>query len=87
MRHLCGREGSPVPRLADLAHQRLALSLQLRPQPHDVFTYAATELKSTITLLEQRSVDLGRQVGEREAELEAARAANRQLTRALSHRE
>ncbi|MEU2502328.1 hypothetical protein [Streptomyces sp. NRRL F-5527] len=43
------------------------------------------ELKTTITHLEQHNAELARQIEEREAELEAARAANRQLTRALNH--
>ncbi|MGW6396455.1 hypothetical protein ACWFR1_39515 [Streptomyces sp. NPDC055103] len=45
------------------------------------------ELKTTITHLGQRNAELARQMEEREAELEAARAANRQLTRALNHKE
>ncbi|MCX4460034.1 hypothetical protein OOK58_50475 [Streptomyces sp. NBC_01728] len=41
----------------------------------------------TITRLEQQNVDLTASLEEREAELEAAREANRQLTRALNQRE
>ncbi|MET9210103.1 MULTISPECIES: hypothetical protein [Streptomyces] len=44
------------------------------------------ELQSTITRLEQRAVGLTRDLEERQAELEAARAANRELTRALNQR-
>ncbi|CAL9590997.1 hypothetical protein SUDANB105_05223 [Streptomyces sp. enrichment culture] len=45
------------------------------------------ELQQTIIQLEQRTVDLTTALEEREAELEAAREANRQLTRALNQRE
>ncbi|MFJ8142938.1 DUF6262 family protein [Streptomyces sp. NPDC096013] len=45
------------------------------------------ELQRTITRLEQQSVDLKAALEEREAELAAAREANRQLTRALNQRE
>ncbi|MGW0089375.1 DUF6262 family protein [Streptomyces sp. NPDC003328] len=45
------------------------------------------ELQRTITRLEQQTVDLKLLLEEREAELEAAREANRQLTRALNQRE
>ncbi|MGP4091226.1 hypothetical protein [Streptomyces sp. KR55] len=45
------------------------------------------ELQRTITRLEQQTVDLTASLEEREAELEAARAANRDLTRALNQRE
>lgn len=45
------------------------------------------ELQRTITRLEQQTVDLKASLEEREAELEAAREANRQLTRALNKRE
>ncbi|MGW4603491.1 hypothetical protein ACWENS_09475 [Streptomyces sp. NPDC004532] len=41
----------------------------------------------TIIRLEQQTVDLKLLLEEREAELEAAREANRQLTRALNQRE
>ncbi|MEU6965945.1 hypothetical protein [Streptomyces chrestomyceticus] len=44
------------------------------------------ELQRTITQLEQRAVDLTAALEERGAELEAAREANRQLTRALNQR-
>ncbi|MGP3945496.1 hypothetical protein [Streptomyces sp. 6N106] len=44
------------------------------------------ELRCTITRLEQRNVELASNLEEREAELEAARAANRELTRALNQR-
>ncbi|MGW5423665.1 hypothetical protein [Streptomyces sp. NPDC003943] len=44
------------------------------------------ELQATITRLEQREIALTRQLGDRQAELDAARAANRELTRALNHR-
>jgi enoyl reductase-like protein len=44
------------------------------------------ELQDTIARLEQRTVDLSRDLKERQSELEAARAANRELTRALNHR-
>lgn len=45
------------------------------------------ELQRTITRLEQQTVALKASLEEREAELEAAREANRQLTRALNQRE
>lgn len=45
------------------------------------------ELQQTINQLEQRTVDLTTALEERGAELEAAREANRQLTRALNQRE
>ncbi|MGW1053522.1 hypothetical protein [Streptomyces sp. NPDC002521] len=41
----------------------------------------------TVTRLEQQAVGLKASLEEREAELEAAREANRQLTRALNQRE
>ncbi|MFI9039861.1 hypothetical protein [Streptomyces sp. NPDC053726] len=44
------------------------------------------ELQRTITRLEQKVVHLTGTLEEREAELEAAREANRQLTRALNQR-
>jgi hypothetical protein len=44
-------------------------------------------LQRTITRLEQQTVELKASLEEREAELEAAREANRQLTRALNQRE
>ncbi|MFG3016763.1 hypothetical protein ACGFZB_41190 [Streptomyces cinerochromogenes] len=44
------------------------------------------ELQRTITRLEQQTVDLKAVLEERGAELEAAREANRQLTRALNQR-
>ncbi|MFJ9824909.1 hypothetical protein ACIRSU_11090 [Streptomyces sp. NPDC101160] len=44
------------------------------------------ELQATIARLEQRTVDLERDLEERQSELEAARAANRELTRALNQR-
>ncbi|MET8102172.1 hypothetical protein ABZV29_37945 [Streptomyces sp. NPDC005236] len=43
------------------------------------------ELQARITYLEQHAVDLARSLEERQAELDAARAANRDLTRALNH--
>ncbi|MDQ1014842.1 hypothetical protein AB0P17_10000 [Streptomyces sp. NPDC088124] len=45
------------------------------------------ELQQTITKLEQGTADLTTALEEREAELKAAREANRQLTRALNQRE
>ncbi|MGW2426674.1 DUF6262 family protein [Streptomyces sp. NPDC001709] len=42
------------------------------------------ELQHTVTRLEQRNVELASKLEEREAELEAARSANRELTRALN---
>jgi hypothetical protein len=45
------------------------------------------ELQQTITKLEQRTADLTTALEGREAELKAAREANRQLTRALNQRE
>ncbi|WP_331733241.1 hypothetical protein OHU34_43920 (plasmid) [Streptomyces sp. NBC_00080] len=45
-----------------------------------------TELQERLTYLEQHAVDLARALEERQDELEAARAANRDLTRALNHR-
>ncbi|WP_234351350.1 hypothetical protein [Streptomyces sp. XY413] len=44
------------------------------------------DLQATITRLEQQAVELRRSLEDREAELEAARAANRDLTRALNQR-
>ncbi|MFH9296725.1 hypothetical protein [Streptomyces sp. NPDC017520] len=44
------------------------------------------ELSSRITRLEQSNVELTRALEERQAELEAARAANRDLTRALNQK-
>ncbi|WP_406415488.1 hypothetical protein OH809_42560 [Streptomyces sp. NBC_00873] len=44
------------------------------------------EFQRTITRLEQKSVELSSHPEEREAELEAARATNRELTRALNQR-
>ncbi|CAL9674378.1 hypothetical protein SUDANB105_07764 [Streptomyces sp. enrichment culture] len=44
------------------------------------------QLQATITHLEQRETELTRQLDDRQAELEAARAANRELTRALNQR-
>lgn len=44
------------------------------------------ELTSRITQLEQRNVELARALEERQGELDAARAANRDLTRALNQR-
>ncbi|MEU3616387.1 DUF6262 family protein [Streptomyces sp. NPDC006872] len=45
------------------------------------------ELQRQVTRLEQMNTDLTAQLEERDAELEAARAANRELTRALNQRE
>ncbi|MFF0143314.1 hypothetical protein ACFYRN_43820 [Streptomyces sp. NPDC005227] len=45
-----------------------------------------TELQARITHLEQHAVDLARSLDERQAELDAARATNRDLTRALNER-
>ncbi|MEU8965251.1 hypothetical protein AB0C89_26570 [Streptomyces sp. NPDC048491] len=45
------------------------------------------ELTRRITHLEQANVELGRMLEERQSELDAARAANRDLTRALNQRE
>ncbi|MEU7205377.1 hypothetical protein [Streptomyces sp. NPDC045470] len=45
-----------------------------------------TELQAAITRLEQHNVELARALEEHQAELEAARAANRDLTRALNQR-
>ncbi|WP_328778009.1 hypothetical protein OIE52_49730 [Streptomyces canus] len=45
-----------------------------------------TELQALITPLEQHAVDLARFLDERQAEPDAARAANRDLTRALNQR-
>ncbi|MBO4253085.1 hypothetical protein [Streptomyces griseorubiginosus] len=47
----------------------------------------AEEHQRTISRLEQQTVDLKAALEEREAELGAAREANRQLTRALNQRE
>ncbi|WP_238432079.1 DUF6262 family protein [Streptomyces cavernae] len=44
------------------------------------------ELQRTITRLEQHNVELTARLEEREAELAAARAANRELTKALNQR-
>lgn len=44
------------------------------------------ELQRQMTRLEQRNTELTAQVEEKDAELEAARAANRELTRALNQR-
>lgn len=44
------------------------------------------ELNSRLTQVEQRNVELTRALEEREAELDAARTANRDLTRALNQR-
>ncbi|MEV0000468.1 hypothetical protein [Streptomyces sp. NPDC050848] len=44
------------------------------------------ELISRITQLEQRNVELTRALDERQGELDASRAANRDLTRALNQR-
>lgn len=44
------------------------------------------ELQRTISRLEQQTGDLTASLEEREAELEAARAANRELTRALNQK-
>lgn len=44
------------------------------------------ELQRHITRLEQRNVELIALLEEREAELAAARAANRELTKALNQR-
>ncbi|WP_330319158.1 DUF6262 family protein [Streptomyces platensis] len=44
------------------------------------------ELQATITRLEEREIELVHQLDDRQAELEAARAANRELTRALNQR-
>ncbi|MFI6729293.1 DUF6262 family protein [Streptomyces sp. R-74717] len=44
------------------------------------------ELQRTITRLEQKVVDLSATLEEREGDLEASRAANRDLTRALNQR-
>lgn len=44
------------------------------------------DLSSRLTRLEQRNVELTRALEERQAELDAARAANRDLTRALNQR-
>ncbi|WP_329550600.1 hypothetical protein [Streptomyces sp. NBC_00696] len=48
---------------------------------------AVEELQQTVTRLQQQAVDLKASLEEREAELEAAREANRRLTRALNQRE
>ncbi|WP_245236101.1 DUF6262 family protein [Streptomyces durhamensis] len=45
------------------------------------------ELQQTVTRLEQQMVEVRASLEERSAELEAAREANRQLTRALNQRE
>ncbi|ARZ72560.1 hypothetical protein M1P56_16710 [Streptomyces sp. HU2014] len=42
-------------------------------------------LNSRVTQLEQRNVELARALEERQAELDAARTVNRDLTRALNH--
>ncbi|MFJ8113088.1 hypothetical protein [Streptomyces sp. NPDC096132] len=44
------------------------------------------ELRQTIIQLEQRNIELAQALEERQAELDAARAANRDLTRALNQR-
>ncbi|MGV9245381.1 hypothetical protein [Streptomyces sp. NPDC003710] len=44
------------------------------------------ELQTAVSRLEQRQTELTRQLDDRQVELEAARAANRQLTRALNQR-
>ncbi|MEU1227739.1 hypothetical protein [Streptomyces sp. NPDC005828] len=44
------------------------------------------ELQAIITHLEQREIELTRQIDDQQAELDAARAANRELTRALNQR-
>jgi hypothetical protein len=44
------------------------------------------ELRTRITYLEQHAVELARSLEERQAELDAARTANRDLTRALNQR-
>ncbi|MFK0258574.1 hypothetical protein [Streptomyces sp. NPDC090445] len=78
-------------RLAALVHQlEVRLSKALGDEawkasglgaPSDV-----AELHSQITRLEQRNVELTRALEERDVELGAARAANRDLTRALNQR-
>ncbi|MCX4564194.1 DUF6262 family protein [Streptomyces umbrinus] len=45
------------------------------------------QLQQRITMLEQNLTDIQGQLDERDDELEAARAANRELTRALNQRE
>jgi regulator of replication initiation timing len=45
------------------------------------------QLQQRITMLEQNLTDVQRQLDERADELEAARAANRELTRALNQRD
>ncbi|MEW2810900.1 DUF6262 family protein [Streptomyces massasporeus] len=45
------------------------------------------QLQQRITMLEQNLADIQGQLDERDDELEAARAANRELTRALNQRE
>ncbi|MFF3015365.1 hypothetical protein [Streptomyces sp. NPDC057939] len=47
---------------------------------------SVAELNSQITRLQQSNVELTRALEERQAELEAARAANRDLTRALNQK-
>ncbi|MEU2074503.1 hypothetical protein [Streptomyces sp. NPDC013489] len=48
---------------------------------------AIDDLQQQIVRLEQRAVDFASALEDREAELDAARAANRELTRALNQRE
>lgn len=47
----------------------------------------ADQLQRRVTMLEQNLADIQGQLDERDDELEAARAANRELTRALNQRE
>ncbi|MFF3989882.1 hypothetical protein [Streptomyces sp. NPDC001601] len=44
------------------------------------------ELQQTIIQLEQRNIELAQALEQRQAELDAARAANRDLTRVLNQR-
>ncbi|MER6274140.1 hypothetical protein [Streptomyces sp900105755] len=44
------------------------------------------ELQQTIIQLEQRNIELAQALEERQAELDAARATNRDLTRVLTQR-
>ncbi|MFD6936962.1 hypothetical protein ACFWAP_12565 [Streptomyces goshikiensis] len=67
-------------RLSKALGEEIWRSSGLSPAP-DV-----AELVRSVTRLEQRNVELTRALEERQAELDAARSANRELTRALNQR-
>ncbi|MFK8843669.1 hypothetical protein [Streptomyces sp. Ac-502] len=77
-----------LPRVARQLEKHLSQDLgeQVWREPRLGAPADIDEHRRTVTHLEQQNVELASRLGERRAELEAARAANRELTRALNQR-